>query len=176
MVVGAGPAGVELASTVAERLGSKAHVQLVSAGPALPYSLPCSLPCPGYHTALLIVLTCPADCPALVTTALLTVLTMPAHYLALHRTISCPVDHCALLTTLPCSLCWPVHHLALLCTLAMPSLSPCPHCFALVLLLRVDNHEVATLGLALQHAACSQCVLDHKIALRENVYTQPTVF
>ena len=40
MVVGAGPAGVELASTVAERLGSKAHVQLVSAGPALPCSLP----------------------------------------------------------------------------------------------------------------------------------------
>ena len=38
MVVGAGPAGVELASTVAERLGSKTHVQLVSAGPALPCS------------------------------------------------------------------------------------------------------------------------------------------
>lgn len=32
MVVGAGYAGVELASTVAERLGSRAAVQLVSAG------------------------------------------------------------------------------------------------------------------------------------------------
>jgi len=33
VVVGAGYAGVELASTVAERLGSRAAVQLVSAGP-----------------------------------------------------------------------------------------------------------------------------------------------
>ena len=32
VVVGAGYAGVELASTVAERLGSRAAVQLVSAG------------------------------------------------------------------------------------------------------------------------------------------------
>ena len=35
VVVGAGYAGVELATTVAERLGNKAAVQLVSAGPTL---------------------------------------------------------------------------------------------------------------------------------------------
>lgn len=34
VVVGAGYAGVELATTVAERLGSRAAVQLVSAGPS----------------------------------------------------------------------------------------------------------------------------------------------
>ena len=36
VVVGAGYAGVELASTVAERLGSRANVQLVSAGQSAP--------------------------------------------------------------------------------------------------------------------------------------------
>ena len=54
VVVGAGYAGVELASTVAERLGTRAAVQLVSAGSippppplalALALALP-PLPCP----------------------------------------------------------------------------------------------------------------------------------
>lgn len=48
VVVGAGYAGVELASTVAERLGTRAAVQLVSAGfaPLLP---PSSLPLAWPH-------------------------------------------------------------------------------------------------------------------------------
>lgn len=50
MVVGAGPAGVELASTVAERLGSKAHVQLVSAGLCYILSHAHLLPCCEMHS------------------------------------------------------------------------------------------------------------------------------
>ena len=46
VVVGAGYAGVELASTVAERLGTRAAVQLVSAGSIPPSPSPSPSPAP----------------------------------------------------------------------------------------------------------------------------------